>query len=75
MMIDTPTLDKRLELPADERLALAEKLWNSLAADWNSVPLPDWHRDIVTERLDEDDADRASGESWAEVRRRIESKA
>ncbi len=73
-MIDAPTLDKLLDLPADERLALAETLWNSLAANPRSVPLPDWHREIVAERLDEDDVNPAPGESWADVRRRIETK-
>jgi putative addiction module component (TIGR02574 family) len=71
-MTDTPTLDRLLELPAEERLALAERLWNSLVADPASVPVPDWHRDIVAERLDEDDADRGSAENWTDVRARIE---
>ncbi len=74
-MSDAPTLEQLLELPAAERLALAEKLWDSLIADPQSVPVPDWHRALLAERLAEDDADGEASESWAEVRRRIETKA
>ena len=74
-MIDAATLDRLQQLPAEERLALAELLWDSLLTNPASIPLPDWHRDIVAERLDEDDRDQSPGESWADLRRRIEGKA
>ena len=71
-MIDTETLEKLLELPVQDRLAIAAALWESLAADPASVPVPDWHCEILDRRLAEDDADSGPGESWDEVRRRIE---
>lgn len=71
-MIDAQIFEKLLELPATDRLAIAEALWDSLSADAASVPVPDWHRPLLDQRLDEDEADTGSGESWDEVRRRIE---
>ena len=70
-MIDTLTMDRLLNLSADERLALAEALWNSLATEPQSVPVPDWHREIVVERLN-DGVTQEPGEEWRSVRRRIE---
>jgi putative addiction module component (TIGR02574 family) len=39
-------------LPLDERLKLIEDLWDSIAIDADSLPLPDWHRDEIDRRLD-----------------------
>jgi putative addiction module component (TIGR02574 family) len=72
-MIDASTIERLLALPPGERLALVEALWDSLAADPDTVPVPDWHRDILEQRLAEDAADTSPGETWASVRRRIES--
>ncbi|MCY4074651.1 MAG: addiction module protein [Acidobacteria bacterium] len=38
-----------LDLPARERIELVVKLWGSLAPD--EVPVPDWQRDLIRERL------------------------
>jgi putative addiction module component (TIGR02574 family) len=67
-----PSLDALLTLPAERRLALIEALWDSLAADQINVPVPDWHLELLAERLAEDDATPAAADSWAEVRRLIE---
>lgn len=56
-MIDDNTLERLLDLPADERLALAERLWDSLARIPEAVPIPDWHREIIDERSQTDLAD------------------
>ena len=42
-----------LKLPPEERLRLAEIIWESLAADPSSVPLGDAHRAVIDERLAE----------------------
>ena len=70
VMNDRVTIDVLLNLPAGDRLAIIEALWDSL--DPAVVPVPDWHREILAERLREDDAAADAGESWAEVRTRIE---
>lgn len=42
-----------LKLPAEERMRLAEVIWESLAAEPSSVPLGDAHRLAIDERLAE----------------------
>ena len=74
-MTERVKLDSLPALPPVERLALIEALWDSLTADGDSVPKPDWQRDVLDQRLREDDADPATGESWAVVRRRMEGGA
>lgn len=72
-MIDAQTIDKLLELPASDRLAIAAALWDSLVPDQAAVPVPDWHREILDQRIADDDAETEPGECWANVRLRIES--
>jgi putative addiction module component (TIGR02574 family) len=33
-----------LRLSANERLQLVEDIWDSLAADADQLPIPEWHR-------------------------------
>ena len=42
-----------LKLPPEERLRLAEIIWESLAADPSTVPLGDAHLKVIDERLAE----------------------
>jgi len=61
-------------LPVAERLKLIEDLWDSIAADADALPLPDWHRAEIDRRLDALDAGASEGAPWEEVRRRITGK-
>ncbi len=66
-------LEEVEKLPLEERLELAEALWDSIAsADVGSLPIPDWHREELARRLAEYDADPEAGSSWEEVRARLE---
>lgn len=38
-----------LNLPAQERIQLVVKLWDSLAP--GEIPVPDWQRELVRDRL------------------------
>jgi putative addiction module component (TIGR02574 family) len=46
-----------LKLSPEERLRIAEIIWESLAADPSSVPLSDAHRTTIDERLSEHERD------------------
>ena len=67
-MNDRPNIESLLRLPAGERLALVEALWDSLTADPTSVPVPDRHLDILKHRIAADDLAPDDGSTWAEVR-------
>lgn len=63
-----PILEEILRLPPDQRLKLLEDIWESLAASPSDVPVPDWHRELLDERL-ADEGEQAS-RSWDEVKAR-----
>ncbi|HEY4565200.1 MAG TPA: addiction module protein [Thermoanaerobaculia bacterium] len=60
-----------LDLPVEERLELAEALWESVEVTAQQPPLPDWQRQILDERIAADDADPEAGSPWQEVKQRI----
>ena len=64
-MTARPILDEILRLPPDQRLRLVEDIWDSLAASPDDVPVPDWHRELLDDRL-ADPGERAS-RTWEEV--------
>ena len=64
-------LNEILDLPADERLQLVEKIWDSLAASADSIPVPDWHKEELDRRLD--DSSEQATESWEDVQARLRS--
>ena len=60
-----------LNLPADERIELVAELWDSLAPA--EIPVPDWQRDLIRDRLAALDGIRPSERStpWELARERI----
>ncbi|MFE8032649.1 addiction module protein [Thiohalocapsa marina] len=46
-MLPTLPLDK---MSVEEKLQTIELLWDSLAGNEDSVPSPDWHREVLEER-------------------------
>ena len=60
-----PILEEILRLPPDQRLRLVEDIWESLAASPADVPVPDWHRELLDERLA--DPGEQPARTWDEV--------
>jgi putative addiction module component (TIGR02574 family) len=56
------------ELPTDEKVRYVEALWDLIAAAPEEIRVPDWHRQLVSERLAEYRSDPSAGRSWREVR-------
>jgi putative addiction module component (TIGR02574 family) len=56
------------ELSTDEKVRYVEALWDRIAATPEEVLVPDWHRDLVSERLAEYRRDPNAGRLWQEVR-------
>jgi putative addiction module component (TIGR02574 family) len=59
-----------LQLPVEDRLEIAEAIWESLEAA-EPPSLPDWQQRLLDERIAEDDADPEAGSPWEEVKQRI----
>ena len=56
------------DLNAEEKVQYLQDLWYYVAADSSKVPVPDWHRGILDERLAEYHAAPDEGKSWPQVR-------
>ena len=55
-------------LPLEERLALVEEIWDSIAADSNAVPLTESQRTELQKRMEEDDANPGDTVPWEQVK-------
>lgn len=59
------------ELSVDEKLDYLQALWDRVGATPETITVPNWHRDILDERLkDLQDAPEA-GDTWEAVRDRL----
>lgn len=60
------------DLSVDEQIDFVQSLWDRIAATSEQIPVPEWHRDILRERLAAYKANPGTGRSWADVRTDIE---
>jgi putative addiction module component (TIGR02574 family) len=67
------------ELPIDERVQYVQTLWDWIAAKPGDLPVPDWHLDVIRDRLAEYRRSPKAGRPWSEVRdellRRLRSRS
>ena len=56
------------ELSIDEQIEYVQALWDRIAAKPDRVPVPDWHLDIIDERLRDLDAHPDAGRRWDDVK-------
>lgn len=62
------------DLSVDERIDFVQSLWDRIAATPEQVPVPEWHRRIIRERMEAYQANPAAGRLWTDVRTDIERK-
>lgn len=55
-------------LPLEERLALVEEIWDSIAADAGALPLTDAQRRELEKRIAEDDAKPDDITPWEQIK-------
>ena len=60
-----------LRLPIEERLELAEAIWESVEEGGVQPSLPEWQRQILDERIEADEAQPDAGSPWGDVKKRI----
>jgi putative addiction module component (TIGR02574 family) len=60
------------QLSVDDRLKLAEELWDSIASDVETRAVPDSHREEIERRLDAHRDDPKAGRPWVDVRADLE---
>jgi putative addiction module component (TIGR02574 family) len=59
------------DLSVDEKIDYLQSLWDRIAATPETVPVPDWHRDILDERLKDLQDNPAAGDNWEIVQERL----
>jgi len=65
-----PSVQELLRLPPQERLEIAQALWDSLEPEdeVQFVSIPQWQRRILQERLDDLASNPGDEQTWDEVR-------
>ena len=56
-------------LSIEEQIDYVHSLWDHIAARPEEVLVPDWHREILAERLAAHRADEGKGREWEEFER------
>ena len=62
------------ELSFDEKIDYLQSLWDRIAATPQAIPVPDWHRAIIDERLNDLEVDSDAGDTWEVVQERLRKK-
>jgi putative addiction module component (TIGR02574 family) len=62
------------DLSVEEKIDYVQSLWNRIAASPDTIPVPDWHREILDERLKDLEANPQAGDSWEAVQERLRKK-
>lgn len=62
-------------MSTQEKLRALEEIWADLSRNTASVPVPDWHRDVLIEREKRIEAGGAAFHEWSEVKRRLRDRA
>jgi putative addiction module component (TIGR02574 family) len=59
------------KLSLDDRLALVEEIWNSIAADPDALPLTDDQKRLLSRRMADLDANPGNVLTWDEIKRNV----
>jgi putative addiction module component (TIGR02574 family) len=62
-----------LELSVQDRISLAQQIWDSVASDPDSLPLTVEQREELERRLEEYRKNPQDGAAWEDVQRRLRS--
>ena len=63
------------ELSVDDKIDYLQSLWDRIAVSPETIPFPDWHREILDERLKELEDNPGAGDSWDVVQERLRNKS
>jgi len=60
-------------LSVDEKIDYVESLWDQIVAN-SDIPVPEWQRELLRERLEAYRADPTVGRPWSDVRAELQRK-
>jgi putative addiction module component (TIGR02574 family) len=56
------------DLDVDQQIEYVQALWDRIAAKESAIPVPEWHREILDERLADLEARPDAGRPWEAVK-------
>ena len=59
-------------LPLQDRIRLVEDIWDAIAAAPETLAVPEWHKQVLSDRLAAHRENPGQGVPWSEARRRIQ---
>ncbi len=62
------------ELTVEEKLDYVQSLWDRIAAKPEAIAAPDWHLQVIEERIHENQRNPRNGRSWDEFREELRAK-
>jgi putative addiction module component (TIGR02574 family) len=62
------------DLSVDEKIDYLQSLWDRITAGPDTMAVPDWHRNILDERLRDDQNAPDAGDTWDVVQKRLRSR-
>ena len=69
--MSTNLTEEAKKLPVDERIALVEEIWDSIAAEGEQIPLTEAQRQDLQRRIAAYEANPKAGSSWEDVKARL----
>jgi putative addiction module component (TIGR02574 family) len=60
------------DLSKEEQVEYVQALWDRIVESEKHVPVPDWHREILEERVESRDGE--SDSDWEDVKARLEER-
>lgn len=60
------------ELSIEKKLEYVQSLWNRIAEDEAKVPVPNWHKNIIKERLRDLETQPEDVYEWEDVRAELQ---
>ncbi|MBN2423426.1 MAG: addiction module protein [Calditrichaceae bacterium] len=73
-LIDPNLLSQIKKLSISERILIVEDIWDSIAFSNEQLPITDEQKSDLDQRLADYKENPDDGDSWSEVKKRIESK-
>ena len=62
-------------MTVEQRLELIGRLWDEIPDSPQALPVPDWHHEIVKQRLTAADDDPDAAIAWEEVEKQLQDEA
>ena len=73
--MSTALIDELKSLPMSERMDIVELLWDSIAAESDSIPLTDDQAKLIDDRLEAHRNDPTAGVNWDALRTELKNRA